>query len=178
MSEASSRPHTALAHSIETAFAAAARPADDALVEHYRPNLHCAECEGLFFAFRGKAWRDLTLEHLQSFKDALPLFAPEGFRYVLPAYMLACLRDARAMDTALPSLLGLLTPPKRAQSPAREKFRQHFAPLTQSQRAAVAAYLGFACEQVRADPPIGRDLERSERALAFWLEFAASDERV
>jgi hypothetical protein len=178
MSNVSSQQRAALAHSIESAFAAAARPADDALLGHDAPDLHCAECEEVFLAFRGKPWRDLTLELLTAFKDALPLFAPEGFRHVLPAYMLACLTDARAMDTGFASLWSLLTPPKRDPSAAREKFRQRFAPLAQSQRAAIAAYMEFACALVRDDSINPREIERSERALAFWQKFAATDERV
>src|SRR4051794_33677193 len=95
------RPRTQLQHPVKTkilkAFAATPYPGDKNLVTDqsgYDP-----EYREVLRAFKGKGWKDISVEMVRKYKDALPLFTPAAFRYYLPAYMIACVDSYYDVDT-------------------------------------------------------------------------------
>ena len=77
----------ALKQQIQDAFAGAPRPEDDRIA--YNPNYW--EGDELAQAFKGRHWMDLTHAELQY--HSASFLSHEGFRYYLPAYLMAALDD-------------------------------------------------------------------------------------
>src|SRR5689334_13102009 len=63
-----------IAREVEEAFTTVTYPGDDKLVSD--PNYY--ECPEVIEAFRGKHWRDISLDVLFDHRDKLALFSPEG----------------------------------------------------------------------------------------------------
>lgn len=63
------------------------------------------ESDDLAKYFTGKSWRGHSAKQLREHASALSFFTPEGFRYFLPAFMLAELDDPVAADVIAQSIL-------------------------------------------------------------------------
>src|SRR4051812_38262225 len=68
------------------------------------------EREEIKSALKGRHWRDLSFEILDSLRVALLLVSPEGFRFYLPAYMIISMMDYYRADTIPGTVIRALTP--------------------------------------------------------------------
>jgi hypothetical protein len=53
----------------------------------------CGECEALNARFAGISWREIPLEFIEENDGALPLLSDEGYLALLPAWLLAAIRN-------------------------------------------------------------------------------------
>lgn len=77
-----------LQEKIAAAFADVAQPGDDAIT--HCP-YQCFECTAVAGFFKGKAWKDISVNDARHYHGALNVFTPEAFHYFVPAFMLASL---------------------------------------------------------------------------------------
>lgn len=87
-------------------------------------------------------WQDVPRELLLQERDALPLFAPRGFRFYLPAYMLFALEDYEGADMIPESIVHSLTLPD-AGTELYEFVRERLVLFNEGQRKAVLHFLEY-----------------------------------
>lgn len=144
---------------IEEAFGALSRPRVQALREGLS---QYAALDRLVTELGQRSWRDIPAECLRFHRDALPMMAPEALRFVLPAYLRACLTPSPARDEVLEYTLRVLSPePERggltanaekaaaARTRHRVRYDQRIAVLSESQRDAIRAFI----RALRAEDP-------------------------
>ncbi len=156
------------------AFAGTPNPGDEKLCADqsgYDP-----ECQEIAAAFKGKQWKDVTVEMVRKYGDALPLFTPAAFRYLLPAYVLAVINSYYDVDVARDGVLFNLTPPKKQDGWEWDFFWTRAQKFNQREADAISSFLELMKEYEIIDwaseglqPPKGQ----VERALDFWNELAA-----
>jgi hypothetical protein len=130
---------------IEAAFKDVPAPGPDAIVNPTYDD------EGVAALFGGKAWTDVSIDQLRTHHDALSFFSPEAFRYFLPAFMLAELRDPIGAGQIGPSLLFHFSRPEEFWKPELE---QRLALLTPDQKAVIADFVrarGSACGYIEPE---------------------------
>jgi hypothetical protein len=144
--------------------------------------------------FRGKHWKDVTLEGLRSGYEGPPdaclaFMSAEAFRFYLPAFMLIAVRDYDRADMAGEAAIAALTPPtfhpelyELAKQPGvtedmnpcsranvarqREWWDGRVAGFTARQRQAMIAFLDYMHRTHGAhDVP---DLSGPKAALEHW----------
>lgn len=96
-----------IALDVEIAFNNVPYPGDDNLIAftgHW-------ESPDVLEAFRGKHWRDISLDVLFTHRLSLSLFSPKAFLFNLPAYLIAALLHPNVVDTLRENVCFLLTPP-------------------------------------------------------------------
>jgi hypothetical protein len=155
------------------AFDATSYPGDKNLVvdqSGYDP-----ECMEIVSAFKGEDWKNISVEMLRNYADALPLFTPSAFRYYLPAYMLGAVDSYYALDVALDNVLFNLTPPKKRSGWEWDFFWARAQQFNEEEREAIRSFLELMDHYERADwasegmePP--RD--RVGPAFRFWAELS------
>ena len=149
---------------IEEAFADVRYPGDANLV--YDTSGHHLECNQIAELFRGKHWRELTLEFLVPNRDSLCFFSPAAYRFYLPAYLLATLADPVEADLMLDSVVNRLTGPLDIPSPERDAFLEQVEGFTEKQTRAIVLFLEFLRDECH-------DLftfDEPTRALhSYWL---------
>lgn len=128
----------ALQRQIEAAFADAPHPGDD----HIGYDADDWESAELARAFKGRHWRELTPAELQYHSSSF--LSSEGFRYYLPAYLLAALEDH---GNLMPhTVYGLTLPPGSSPEELRLRVWQlgRFEGLSPAQKRAVREFLEYA----------------------------------
>jgi hypothetical protein len=155
----------------------------------------CEPCDEVS-PFRGCSdWRAIACELLDRHCDALAFFSEAGFRYFLPAYLVADLRDHlktsdpvfhlthgfcdATVDVATPKgvftrTIGksvLVNPRRYGAMTSYDYARCRLSVFTREEARAIVAYL--RCKR-EADPD-GLDRNRIDAALdLFWLDRATS----
>ena len=116
--------------------------------------------------FRGKDWKGLGVEFLSRHSAALSFFSPAAFRYFIPAFMLA---DLTGADWNGDPVFALTHGLAKEDEEKDDTFdwpalaRRKFAPFSDEERQAVAAYLEHAGRQYsEGDPRIG------EALASYW----------
>lgn len=146
---------------IERAFSDAPYPGDDHIVTPLV--IDGRECrdlerEEIAAAFRGKSWDDLTREAIHFHYHALPFLTAEGFRYYLPAYLIA------ALDAEWVNRIFLIY---QLKYPDKEQFQRLFLKqvrlLSPREKLAVCSFLGHLNSET-TDPE-----ERRETTAALDL---------
>lgn len=131
----------AIRRRVEAAFADAPYPGDDHI--GYDPGDW--ESAELSRAFKGRHWRELSPAELQYHGSSF--LSSEGFRYYLPAYLLAALEDH---GNLMPHTVYGLTLPG-GSSPEEQRLRawqlERFDGLIPSQKRAVRAFLEYARDE-------------------------------
>jgi hypothetical protein len=155
----------ALRRRIAEAFSSAAYPGDDHLAASNDP-AH-VECARLALALRGQRWQDVPLDVLRH-HYTLSFFSPEGFRYFLPAYVLACVDAYEDAGNIPDSLVFHLVPP-RPEGPELDRFLATMAGLTRDQKQAIASFIEYMIAAHGRDDPL-RDWPRALRR--FWADAA------
>ncbi|MFY0563591.1 DUF6714 family protein [Archangium lansingense] len=128
----------AIRQQLEAAFADAPYPGDD----HIGYDTEDWESAELVRAFKGKHWKELTPAELQYHSSSF--LSSEGFRYYLPAYLLAALEDH---GNLMPHTVYGLTLPAGSSS-GEQRLRawqlERFEQLSPAQKHAVRAFLEYA----------------------------------
>lgn len=156
------------------AFASTPYPGDEALVADqsgYDP-----ECNEICSAFKGKNWKDISVEMVNEHKEALPLLTPGAFRYYLPAYMIGCVNSYYDVDVALDSVLFNLTPPQPRSGLEWNSFWTRAQQFNEQESDAIKSFLELMHQYQRADwasegmePPA----DRVGPAIDFWRELTS-----
>jgi len=138
----SSEDREALRRQINEAFAGAASPGDGRIAEDPRC---CPECAHADEAFRGRDWRQMALsgERLPGNYGGLSFLSEEAWRYFLPTYLLAGLRDdsENALNAADNALFHLT--PSDAPDRLRDWYHRRASGFNAEQRAALVAFLDY-----------------------------------
>ena len=143
---------------IDAAFGAAPRPPDDELLHE-----QCMDDNDIVRLYPVQHWRELPDELVESEYAALSFLSPDGFRHFIPAYMGFTLRrldsGAAAVDSTIWSLAAVFY-----EDPAIQDFTvSKFASFTESQRAAVIAFLEAVIET--GDDYVA---DQAAKALSWW----------
>jgi hypothetical protein len=133
---------------IASAFTAAPYPGDDNLVAD--PSEWDPECREIARAFAGKRWIEVTPEIIGAHSQALPLFTPAGFRYYLPAYMMATI-DAPDPEALRDFVVFNLAPPRRPTGRKADFFQARAGQFTAAEREAIRSFLGLMDERRSAE---------------------------
>jgi hypothetical protein len=110
-------------------------------------------------ALEAKRWPEIPKEVLCFHHDAPFFLSPDGFRYLLPAFLIAALESPTSplVDT----LVFALTMPDAADD--AQLFLDTMSPLNDSQRSAVRLFLEYLRDEEAKDWPDdapGRALQR------------------
>jgi hypothetical protein len=143
------------------AFSEVSRPTGMDLAPH--PCDECDQVRALLGAHAFTSAPDEVLDHLG---DSLPLLAPAGLHYYLPAYLLRALHDPKF--EWLDFLLFHLGPSDSDLSQRGNYWSERLAVFSVKQRSAVRAFLEWL-----AGTTEGADYaEELARANAMWAETA------
>ncbi len=152
---------------IESAFAETPYPGDDLISKTMNDEVSRA--------FRAIHWHDLSLKQIIDYGMDLQAFTPEGFRFYLPAFLLAVLRYYGQVSTLPISLMHSLAPPdpnlylkyQENQSPHNSvsDFLSRVSVFTLREKAAIRDFL---LSYRRLYPEATREQRHLNRALEFW----------
>lgn len=152
---------------IESAFADTPYPGDDLIGK--------STADDVVRAFRGTHWRDLPLKQIIDYGMDLQALTPEGFRFYLPAFLLALLRYYGQVNTLPISLMHSLAPPdptlylkyQEKQSPHNSvsDFLSRVSVFTLREKAAIREFL---LSYRKLYPEATREQRHLNRALDFW----------
>jgi hypothetical protein len=145
---------------IEAAFGDAPRPSNEDLLHE-----HCMDDNDIVHLYPLAHWREMPDELVESEYAALSFLSPDGFRHFIPAYMGFTLRHLDSGAAAVDSTIWSLAPVFYADPGLRDFVVSKLASLTESQRAAVLAFL----ETIR---DLGDDYvaDQAGRALGWWRD--------
>ena len=143
---------------IDAAFRAARRPPDDELLHE-----QCMDDNDIVRLYPVQHWRELPDELVESEYAALSFLSPDGFRHFIPAYMGFTLRRLDSGAAAVDSTIWSLAP-VFYEDPAIQDFTvSKYASFTESQRAAVIAFLEAVIET--GDDYVA---DQAAKALSWW----------
>ena len=149
--------HKALAQ-IEEAFADAPRPPNEGLLHEL-----CMDDNDLIYLYEVERWRDMPDELVESEYAALSFLSPDGFRHFIPAYMGFTLRRLDSGAAAVDSTIWSLAPVFYEDTAIKDFTVSKFASFTDSQRAAVMAFLEAVIET--GDDYVA---DQAAKALSWW----------
>jgi hypothetical protein len=145
---------------IEAAFGDAPRPPNDDLL-HER----CMDDNDIVRLYPVTHWREMPDELVESEYAALSFLSPDGFRHFIPAYMGFTLRHLGSGAAAVDSTIWSLAPVFYADSGIQDFVVSKLATLTDSQRAAVMAFLDSVREL--GDEYVA---DQAGKALGWWRD--------
>jgi hypothetical protein len=122
----------------------------------------CWECEEMQSFFAGRPWQGLGGTELRRWGDNDALFTVSAYCYVLPAYLVAAIREPVELDVCVDHLAYRFGP-EPGVTWRDERLTQTLGELTPEERAATRAYFEFALTQERDD--FGGYSERALRNL-------------
>jgi hypothetical protein len=135
------------------------------------------EGEELWKPLVNKHWSDVSLELVRRYRNELPMLYDEGFRFYLPAFMLAILLHPREVDTLHASLILSLTPPDfrnqqlksspHASENTLRVFRRGANAFSQQEIIAIVTFLQFY-KQEYSEEYLVSELRLVDGALDFW----------
>lgn len=152
-----------VAREIEDAFATVTYPGDDRLVSN--PDYY--ESDDVIKAFRGKHWRDISLDVLVDNQLNLGLLSPEGFYFYLPRFLVAALLHADEVGVLWETVFYTLTPPE-SEGKDMEWLLKVASLLDSRQKAAVRRFVELWVQTESGSS------DYRERALPFWQRVAAN----
>jgi hypothetical protein len=153
---------------IRRAFADAKRPNSNDFV-------HCEQCElflGRFLRFCPETWAAISAEDIADESSALTAVTPNGWRFLLPAYMVWNLNhyDARTDSNTVDNVVSNLT----RDTSQDEHIAAGFNSLSRQQVLAVDAFLTFIAAQTH-DPYLAADAAKAR--ASYWAQAAAATVR-
>jgi hypothetical protein len=149
--------HSALAQ-IDAAFGDAPRPPDDELLHE-----QCMDDNDIVRLYPIPHWREMPDELVESEYAALSFLSPDGFRHFIPSYMGFTLRRLDSGAAAVDSTIWSLAP-VFYEDPAIKDFTvSKLTSFTDSQRAAVMAFLEAVIET--GDDYVA---DQAAKALSWW----------
>jgi hypothetical protein len=109
----------------------------------------------------GMRWQEIPADVIRRYPTALLLLTPQGFRFLLPAYLLAALRDPEEVDV-LPELVFLTLTPSGSDW-NRNRLQDQVSLLTQQHWDAARS---FVIHHLNAEQSYSA--EQRDCALSFW----------
>jgi hypothetical protein len=94
---------------IENVFKNEKYPGDSHII--YDNNCNYPECEMLKKLFVGKLWNEITDNTLFEVRHNISFFSKEGFKYFIPAFMIATVKEFDEMDDLPDIVVGKFTLP-------------------------------------------------------------------
>jgi hypothetical protein len=146
---AASKSH--LVRQIDEAFAEARYPGDGNIA--YDQSGRHIECNQVAASFRGKNWRDLSLDFVRKNADALFFFSPAAYAYFLPAFLENSLRDFDNAGVTPGNIVVSLSASLSSSTP--EQFTRRIGHLTVPQRKAITAFLMYLATDKADYFPLG-----------------------
>jgi hypothetical protein len=143
---------------IEQAFADAPRPSNDDLLHEL-----CIDDNDIVRLYPVAHWRDMPDELVESEYAALSFLSPDGLRHFIPAYMGFTLRHLDSGAAAVDSTIWSLAPVFYEDTGIQDFVVSKLSTLTESQRAAVVAFLEAVRE--RGDDYVA---DQAAKALSYW----------
>ena len=143
---------------IDAAFGDASRPPDDELLHE-----QCMDDSDIVRLYPVQHWRELPDELVESEYAALSFLSPDGFRHFIPAYMGFTLRRLDSGAAAVDSTIWSLAPVFYEDAAIQDFTVSKFASFTESQRAAVIAFLEAVVET--GDDYVA---DQAGKALSWW----------
>jgi hypothetical protein len=125
----------AFVEAIRNAFADVEYPGDDQLIIFGE-----RESTAMAEAFRGRHWSEVTFPLLLRYRLDLALFTPQGFRFYLPAFLIAMLTECDGRDLAF-FLYCALIPPDSGDEVVMERFKARLAVFTAAQQAMIDQFI-------------------------------------
>ncbi len=129
------------------------------------------EAEKLIHELADKHWDNLTVEYCESRPDALGFLTPEAFRFYLPAFLLASLRETNGKISGDCFTLYHLEPPSRSKTEAYDWFSRRFELFSRNQLDVLIEYL----ESMRSSEGYQFDIDYV-RAIAMLREKRSTKE--
>lgn len=153
------------------AFAGAPKPA----FQEIAGNRNTLEARQVAAFLQSRTWNDLTLPVLRGYHGdpsaMLAFLSPKAFRYYLPAFLLAVIRDFRRADMLVDTTLAAVAPSTTLSG--SEHLLAHgmekLSELSLDESNAICAWLGFLNEQYRRE----FDGTQLDLALEFWRDRVA-----
>ncbi|MEP7292247.1 MAG: DUF6714 family protein [Chloroflexota bacterium] len=137
------------------------------------------EGQELWKPLQNRHWSEVPLELIKRYRDELSMFSYEGFRFYLPAFMLAILLHPDEVDTLHSNLLVNLTPldyvsrqmnsSLKTTNSGLEGFRRRAKLFSQQEGTAIIAFLNFYKQEYSEEYPV-RELKLVDGALDFWKQ--------
>ncbi|MCF2145864.1 hypothetical protein IQ276_005190 [Desmonostoc muscorum LEGE 12446] len=125
---------------IEKAFSNVEYPGDDEIV--YDNTGYHLECNEIKEVLKGKDWRSLSLDMLRYHAEGLFFLTPEGYRFYLPAYLLASIRSYREADMIPTTIVHSLNAPQEQDS-EMAPFSSRISNFNQDQKTVIKRFLEF-----------------------------------
>lgn len=123
-------------------------------------------------SFEGMAWRDVVFDQVERYSGAIFWFSPEAFRYYLPGFLCAGLREGRCDANAYDALIGMLD---RSPDPGLwdDFFLPRWPSLTDSELEAVAAWVEWL-KAIQPDAFFHNTYERVQDTLDLLRQHRAA----
>lgn len=135
-------------------------PVDRLVIDNSGQHLECNQVKA---KFRGRHWRELSVEDLQYESEALAFFSPEAFRFFLPAFIRAALLHYDQADLIPMNVVSWFTP---SDDPQLKPYRrERTESLTANQKAVVLRFIRYLRETHAADFS-SEELEKTEKLLS------------
>lgn len=122
---------------LESAFGSLGVPAPAELVEDRSGN-HL-ECNEIIAKYGGQHWRELSPKEVALDADSLWFLSPEGFQFLLPAFLKAAVDAYEGVDLVPVTLVHLCLEPE--DSSLKSSYHRRLAILTSAQREAYRDFL-------------------------------------
>jgi len=152
-----------VAELIESAFSRERYPGDSHLTQG--PSMEAAELREFL---RGKRWRDLQLEELVRNRESIFFMTPEALRYYIPAFLIASVRHYADSDQIPSTLLFLLDQLAMNNSDYQSRFRERFESFSDSERAAIRAFLEYIRDTHLEDFPSSAGKDQVSQVHDWW----------
>ncbi|MEP7285703.1 MAG: DUF6714 family protein [Chloroflexota bacterium] len=156
-----------LLQDIEDAFSNLAYPGDDNIVY----DNHDADPDVIDTRtdFRGKHWKELSIDIINDHRDDLSYLTSEAFCFYLPAFLIASISYPTELIDVLPdNLISRLTP--RVEIPtSNAKFMAIVDILSPQQRKVVAAFLQWYTNSIFPEEIRVFDINLT-KATKFWKD--------
>lgn len=139
-----------LVSQIENAFADRAYPGDENITHCTYDKKYggqfdgpCPECRGMSAFFRAKSWKQLRAAELRRYGQPVAQFTIKAYCYLLPAYMIASLREPEDLDVCVDVLTYRLGP-KPDYEFGQDELRGTLAELCRAELSAALEYFRYA----------------------------------
>jgi len=112
--------------------------------------------EGTHDYFSGSPWQGHSVSELRTHESAFCFFTADAFRYYLPAFMLAELKDPETADVIAGNILFHFTPPSGEREFWRPAYEARLSKFSEIEKKAIAEFLryvvdGYGLPRMRSD---------------------------
>jgi hypothetical protein len=120
------------------------------------------ECVEMRAFFAGRSWQSLSATELRRHGDSDALFTVEAYRYLLPAYLIAAIRQPVELDVCVDHVAYRFGP-EPGNACGEQRLAEILGGLTPAERASARAYFELAL--TREPDDVGGYIDRALRNL-------------